>query len=397
MPESQCIKAKIFLGSETHPSVTQDRFTLEPEKAVQASSRKRQRTSSDLSQREEQSKPGKRACITVEQYEQVPVFADDRIRSLEEENKTLKMENEGLKKKLLKEFACPICGRSYNRSDGLYKHLQGGDKEHRRLAQERYGRRCGTCGKECTRWGDLKKHIAIHKQKVLGSADDLNLESDATMTEDSILKAAWPLDISTSLISEDMVQSPGDPTTRCLPSTPCLKQALGFSNSPARGLGFAPPGYTHPSYNNDILQAPGFSNSPARGLDFAPPSYTHPSLYDNNAVNVQAPGFSNSPARGLNFTPAGYTHPSYDNDTLQTPSFSNSPPRGLDLAFTSYTHLPHNNDALQTPAFSNSLARRLESAPSDNTRPFLYDSVAPEPSSLWPRLSITGQNSIPIG
>ncbi len=181
MPENHCIKAKIFVGLKIRPGVTQDRPNFEPEKAVQASSRKRQRTSFDLSQSGEPSKRGKGVYRTTEQYEEAPVFRDDRIRSLEEENKALKNENKGLKKQLLKEFACPICRRSYNRSDGLYNHLQKGDKEHRRLAQERYeNTKCETCGKECARWGDLKKHMAVHEQKVVRSAVELNFEPDAS-------------------------------------------------------------------------------------------------------------------------------------------------------------------------------------------------------------------------
>lgn len=159
----------------------QDRLSYEPKKVVGASCRKRKRTAFNSSQSGNQSKPEKGVHRMAEQYEQAPMFKDDRIRSLEEEIKALKNENEALKKRLLKEHACPICRRSYNRFDGLYKHLREGDKEHRRLAQERYDTKCETCGKECTRWGDLKKHMAIHEQKELGSADDLNLESDASM------------------------------------------------------------------------------------------------------------------------------------------------------------------------------------------------------------------------
>ena len=161
--------------------MTQDRSDFESQKAVEALSRKRQQTGFGFSQSEEPSKRGKRVYRTTEQYEEALSFRDDRIRSLEEENKTLKNENEGLKKQLSKEFACPICGKSYNRSDGLYKHLQGGDEEHRRLAQERYeNTKCETCGKECARWGDLKKHMAVHEQKGVGSAVELNVEPDAS-------------------------------------------------------------------------------------------------------------------------------------------------------------------------------------------------------------------------
>lgn len=109
----------------------------------------------------------------------IELWKDDRIRLLEDENRALKAEIRALKKrKISKLHVCPICKKAYARSDGLYKHLQNGDEEHRRLATERYETKCLECGKECTRWGDLKKHMAKHEQK--WSADDLNLESDAS-------------------------------------------------------------------------------------------------------------------------------------------------------------------------------------------------------------------------
>lgn len=179
--KTYCIKAEVSLGLETGPDVAQDRSDFEPQKAVEAPSRKRQRTGFDFSQSEEPSKRGKRVYRTTEQHKEVLSFRDDRIRSLEEENKTLKNKIEGLKKQLSKEVTCPICGKLYKRSDGLYNHLQRGDEEHKRLAQERYeNTKCETCGKECARWGDLKKHMAVHEQKVVGSAVELNVEPDAS-------------------------------------------------------------------------------------------------------------------------------------------------------------------------------------------------------------------------
>jgi len=159
--------------------VTQDRPDFETQGAVKASSLKRRRSGFDFSQSEQPSKGGKRLYRTTEQYEEALLFGDDRIRSLEEDNKALKSEIEGLKKQLSKEFACPICEKSYNRSDGLYNHLQKGDEKHRRLAQERYDNtKCEICGRECARWGDLKKHMAVHGQK--GPVAELNVELDAS-------------------------------------------------------------------------------------------------------------------------------------------------------------------------------------------------------------------------
>ena len=109
------------------------------------------------------------------------MFKENRIRSLEEKNKTLKNENEDLKKQLSKEFACPICTRSYNKSNDLYNHLQKGDEEHRRLAQKRYeNTKCETCGKECARWRNLTKHMAVHEQKVVRFMVELNVKPDAS-------------------------------------------------------------------------------------------------------------------------------------------------------------------------------------------------------------------------
>ncbi len=212
--------------------------------------------------------------------------------------------------------------------------------------------------------------------------------------EGPILERAWPPDISTSLTSED-------PTTNCQPSTPCLKLAPGFSNSPVRGLDFAAPSYTHPSLYNDktvIVQAPGFLNNPARELDFAPFDYTHQSLYNSDTVNVQAPGFSNSPARGPNFAPSGYTHQSlYNSDAVnvQAPGFLNSPARGLDFAPPTYTQSSlynKNTVIMQAPGFSESSARGLEFAPSNSTRPSLYNTITLEAPSFWSRPFIAGPN-----
>ncbi|KAI9715690.1 MAG: hypothetical protein M1812_005842 [Candelaria pacifica] len=116
---------------------------------------------------------------------------DDRIRSLESEiqalkgeNRSLKSENEALKRKVLKKHACQICKKSYSRSDGLYKHLWEGDDDHKALAQERYGTRCGSCKTDFKSWVSLQRHtISRHGQDALRSADDLiGLESDETPT-----------------------------------------------------------------------------------------------------------------------------------------------------------------------------------------------------------------------
>lgn len=164
MPQSHCFETKVCLESETSH--------LEPKNVVETTGRKRKRN---------QSKLKNRGSSTAEQDIPAAERKDDRIRFLEDENKALKIENKALKKKLLKEYACPICERSYIRSENLYTHLKEGDKEHKRLAEERYKTKCEICGKEYTRWGDLKKHMAKHEQKRFESADNLNLESAASM------------------------------------------------------------------------------------------------------------------------------------------------------------------------------------------------------------------------
>lgn len=105
----------------------------------------------------------------------------DRIRLLEEENRALKTEIEALKAKFKMPHICPICQKSYNRTDSLFKHLWDGDEEHKRLATERYKTKCVECGKKCTRWSDLKKHMATHEQWSSRSADNLSVESDSSM------------------------------------------------------------------------------------------------------------------------------------------------------------------------------------------------------------------------
>jgi len=70
-------------------------------------------------------------------------------------------------------------------------------------------------------------------------------------------------------------------------------QAPGFSNSPARGLDFTHPGYTHPPHSNNTSQTPSFSNSTARRLDLAPSNNTPPSLY--NIVAQEVPSLWSRP------------------------------------------------------------------------------------------------------
>ena len=160
------LNAKTFLGSQIRQSVTQDQQILEPEKDV-FRARKRRRTGSG--------EPRRRAHRTVEEYDQALVAKDKIIQSLEKEIKALKSRNEDLREQISKKYRCSICRSSYNRSDGLYSHLKNGDDKHERIADERYSSRCGTCGKKCRRWRDLKKHMAVHGQKPTDSAGDLIL------------------------------------------------------------------------------------------------------------------------------------------------------------------------------------------------------------------------------
>ena len=139
---------------------------------------KRRRTDSNISHWEAQSKPGRRVHCTTERCKQALMAKDGYIRSLEEENIALRKQITDLEKQLGKKCRCPLCNRSFSRSDGLYKHLQTGDDEHKRLAKERYSNICKTCNKKCKRWGDLKKHMAKHKGELSGPANDLILESD---------------------------------------------------------------------------------------------------------------------------------------------------------------------------------------------------------------------------
>ena len=139
---------------------------------------KRRRTDSNISHWEAQSKSGRRVHCTTEQCKQALMAKDDYIRSLEEENKALRNQVTDLKKQRGKKCLCPLCDRSFSRSDALYKHLQTGDDKHKRLAKERYSNICKTCNKKCKRWGDLKKHMAKHKGKLSGPANNKILESD---------------------------------------------------------------------------------------------------------------------------------------------------------------------------------------------------------------------------
>ena len=144
-----------------------------PNNVSENSSQKRNRMNLNRSQNGDKSKPKNKGSHMTEQ---------DHIRFLEEENKALK-------ERLSKKHICPICDKSYSRSDNLYTHLTSGDMRHRRLAEKRYRTKCETCGKQCRRWGDLQKHMAVHEQKVSGFPDDLNSGSVPSMCFNAVLFA----------------------------------------------------------------------------------------------------------------------------------------------------------------------------------------------------------------
>ena len=107
--------------------------------------------------------------------EKIDQARDNLIQLLKKENKALKSRNKDLTRQPSKKHVCPICRRSYTRSDGLYRYLNDGDNEYKYLADERYSRRCRIYEKECIRWGDLTKYMAVYQQKPTGSAGDLIL------------------------------------------------------------------------------------------------------------------------------------------------------------------------------------------------------------------------------
>ena len=98
------------------------------------------------------------------------------VQALEKEVEILQEENTALKKQLSrhsKKHACPLCERAYNRSDGLYIHLNTGDQRHRQYAEVVYGRtQCEECGRKFSRWSDLKKHMVKHDTKSLDTTQD---------------------------------------------------------------------------------------------------------------------------------------------------------------------------------------------------------------------------------
>jgi len=156
-------------------------------KAAEACGQKRKRTTLNLSQKRDPDKPQRKALREGRQPETQPKHDDDCVRFLEseiqalkDENQSLRSENDALKLKLSKKHACQICQKSFNRSDGLYKHLWEGDDDHKALAQERYGTTCESCEKSCKSWIGLQRHrISKHGQNALKSADDLvSSESD---------------------------------------------------------------------------------------------------------------------------------------------------------------------------------------------------------------------------
>ncbi len=116
---------------------------FKPVKAVQASSQER--------------KPMNLGSYrTIKECEQL-VCRDRRIQSLEEENRALRARL----KSCSKQYPCPLCEKSFARSDGLYNHLKVSDEKHKKLAQKQ----CDQCGKGFTRWDYFRKHMEAHEQK----------------------------------------------------------------------------------------------------------------------------------------------------------------------------------------------------------------------------------------
>jgi len=190
-----CHIAKVSLGSETDPSVVHGQekvvavsvqepkrvpHSLATNESAEGSSRKRRRTTTHLSDIRDGDEPKKKLSRTTEQHGRASMRQGDRVRSLENENETLKKEieslrkeNKSLKRQNLKKHVCPICEKSYNRSDGLYTHLCEGDDEHKALAQERYGTRCEICGREDFKtWVGLQRHMSSKHPDTLESADE---------------------------------------------------------------------------------------------------------------------------------------------------------------------------------------------------------------------------------
>ncbi len=154
-------------------------------KTSEACGQKRKRTTLNLSQKRDPDKPQRKVLREGRQLGTQPKhdrvrFLESEIQALKDENQSLRSENEALKLKLSKKHACQICQKSFNRSDGLYKHLWEGDDDHKALAQKRYGTTCESCEKKCKSWIGLQRHrISRHEQNALKPADDLvSSESD---------------------------------------------------------------------------------------------------------------------------------------------------------------------------------------------------------------------------
>ncbi len=142
-PSNYFIKAKILLGSETRPSVTRNPSRFKPVKAVQASSQERKSMNLE-------------SYRTIKKCEQL-MCRDRRIQSLEEENRALRARL----KSCSKQYPCPLCEKSFARSNDLYNHLKVSDEKHKKLAQKQ----CNQCEKGFTRWNYFRKHMKAHEQK----------------------------------------------------------------------------------------------------------------------------------------------------------------------------------------------------------------------------------------
>ncbi|KAI9702759.1 MAG: hypothetical protein M1836_007973 [Candelina mexicana] len=333
----------------TGPSQEHFQYRLGPKVAKEAPSRKRKWAIRKGCDNRDQDEPKIKFHGHQDKGENDSLKKENTI--LRSKNEALRRENKSLKRKPLKKHGCPICERSYNRSDGLYKHLWEGDDEHKAFAQKRYGTRCEICGRDDFKsWVGLQRHMSWkHGRGALGSADEVEgSESDESR-------------------SADAVRSTEDLNTLFPPLTPPVVairtnrnivswESPGFSANPIYPLNAADPGQLFRSHYGEIIQeAPSFSVNPLYPLVNRASGETIPSL--NDAIAQEAPGITMNPEYALKYVAPSQTIPPFNNvGGEEAPILSNQ-------AFNYGQFSLYNNVGWEAPAFSNRLAYPPISSP----------------------------------
>ncbi|KAI9749077.1 MAG: hypothetical protein M4579_007012 [Chaenotheca gracillima] len=277
---------------------------------------KRRQAILDLGRIREPNKRQQNGSQTTGQFRQALTSKDDRIKllqdevhALEREMQTLRSENEALKLRIAKKHVCELCKKSYNRSDGLYKHLREGDHAHKALAQERYDTTCEICGRDDFKsWIGLQRHLRSDSTFFAGRVQPVKGQSRSLVKHDQLVSTPTGINFTRTdqvrgegskralLHSTNDMQLPKDHTRTVPPSTSFLVTRAnrhlfegtspGFIDDLGCPLNSAAPGYEIPLAPDMRTQdAPSLATNSSGPLNLFP-------VGQNDGVITDAPSFA---------------------------------------------------------------------------------------------------------